>query len=127
MICVCGKEFKGKRSTARFCSGACRLAFHRRGDSVTDSVTSETVTPLSVTEVSVPETVKRVSVTKCLDCETLRLEIKKLAAKIVLLEAENRVRAKSYPSKIEKVDTDDLYKRVIRAKEDRLRGFMMGL
>ena len=30
MLCIqCNKEFKGLRSTARFCSGACKLNFNR--------------------------------------------------------------------------------------------------
>lgn len=50
---VCGKEFEAERSTARFCSGSCKLKSHR-GISVTStplSVTKDvTVTPVSVTE-----------------------------------------------------------------------------
>lgn len=48
-------------------------------------------------------------------------ECKKLQARIVLLEAENRVRARAYPSKV-KDDPEDLFKRVMRAKENRLYG-----
>lgn len=54
---VCGKEFEAKRSTARYCSGACRLKASRV--SVTESPLSVTSDePLSVTnELSVTEKV----------------------------------------------------------------------
>ena len=39
MKCIeCGKDFDAVRSTAKFCSGGCRLAFHRGGLSVTNEV-----------------------------------------------------------------------------------------
>ncbi len=52
MKCIqCGIEFEAKRSTARYCSGACRLK-HKRGEvSVSSdevSVTKDSVTGLSV-------------------------------------------------------------------------------
>ena len=79
------------------------------------------VTPISVTPVQNVVT----PVTPCNTCLGYEKEIKKLQkklqAKVVLLEAENRVRAKSYPSKVQE-DSGDLYKRVLRDKEDRLRG-----
>jgi len=50
---VCGKEFESKRSTAKFCSGACKLALHRGKISVTKkevSVTNDTLKKVSVTD-----------------------------------------------------------------------------
>lgn len=40
----CEKEFEAKRSTAYFCSGACRIAYHRDGVSVTSASKSLSVT-----------------------------------------------------------------------------------
>jgi hypothetical protein len=42
---ICDKEFESKRSTAKYCSGACRIK-SMRGVSVTNNVS---VTPISVT------------------------------------------------------------------------------
>jgi hypothetical protein len=54
MICVhCGKAFQARRSTARFCSIACRMAAHRI------SVTARAEQQVSVT----PEAKRQVSVT----------------------------------------------------------------
>lgn len=55
----CGVEFEAVRATARFCSGGCRLAFHRKVLSVTESplalqddlsVTDEVGTPAGVVD-----------------------------------------------------------------------------
>jgi hypothetical protein len=54
MKCIeCGKDFEATRVTARFCSGGCRLAFHRKGVSVTESPLA-LQDDLSVAEVGVP-------------------------------------------------------------------------
>lgn len=50
----CNTEFEAKRSTAYFCSGACRIAYHRDGVSVTSaskklSVTRPPCTPDQLT------------------------------------------------------------------------------
>jgi hypothetical protein len=46
MKCLqCDKEFESKRIDARFCSGKCRIAYHRNELSVTkDTVTDKSVT-----------------------------------------------------------------------------------
>ena len=68
---VCGVEFDAGRSTARFCSGACRLALHRKEVSVTEKV--------SVTEVSAEKPCNVFTGTgEYLDLEKdLRLDLKK--------------------------------------------------
>ena len=73
MKCItCGKEFTGKRKTAKYCSDACRVKHSR------DSVPEERV---SVTKVSVTDE-KEVSVTKkvpegfCEICGRNHLDIK---------------------------------------------------
>jgi len=48
---VCGKEFESKRSTAKYCSAACRMKAGRV--SVTEDVGVSVTEPLSVTPVSV--------------------------------------------------------------------------
>jgi len=61
-ICkVCGKEFESKRSTALYCSGACRLK-HKRELALQDRVSVTDNSPLSVTK-PVSVTDNRVSVT----------------------------------------------------------------
>jgi len=72
MKCLnCGKEFESKRSTAKYCSAACRVAVSRLSAtnevSVTDSVTPVSVTKLSVTDVSVPVSVTNVPEPKTIE------------------------------------------------------------
>jgi len=44
MICLnCKKEFSAKRSTAKFCSAKCKLAYHRGSISVSDDTVTDTV------------------------------------------------------------------------------------
>ena len=66
---VCRKVFEAKRSTARYCSVACRVAANRsvteQPDSVTDSVTvSDSVTDFVTAKLKLPEIpgVKRLGV-----------------------------------------------------------------
>jgi len=56
---VCGKEFESKRSTAKFCSGACKLALHRGKVSVTKKEVSGTNDTLK--EVSGTNPLKRIT------------------------------------------------------------------
>lgn len=52
MICKhCSKEFESKRSTAKFCSVRCKLAYHRDGVSVSRVSVPDTLTDLSVSKV----------------------------------------------------------------------------
>ena len=68
MKCIaCGKEFKAKRATAQFCSGACKIKKYRKVSVTSEelSVTKKvSVTPFSVTKVGVSVTKVGVSVTK---------------------------------------------------------------
>ncbi len=87
---ICEKEFESKRSTAKFCSAACRVRHSRSVTetplNVTDNVT---VSPLSVTPVpdSVTETDSVTdSVTPCLGCFERDLSMKKLQARVAFLE-----------------------------------------
>ena len=62
MKCLnCGIEFSLKRSSAKYCSGKCKLAYHRKAENVTLNITSETLSPVSVTE---PVESESVSVTE---------------------------------------------------------------
>jgi hypothetical protein len=124
MKCVCGKEFESRRKTAKYCSVRCKLAYHRGGVSVSGvplsvsvSVSGDTVKPVSVSKVvSVSDTVK------CSECELLRLENKKLVAKVSLLELQIK---KGVVSKVEPLragdDEESLRKRVLSQKFDRFR------
>jgi hypothetical protein len=85
MLCeICGKEFQGKRSSAKYCSPKCRkLAFL--------SVPNKNDKTLSV-PVSVPEKPVSVLSVPCENCVTLQIKIKKLLAEIALLKLDLQVR-----------------------------------
>ena len=124
MKCLqCKEEFEGIRSTARFCCTKCKLAYHRKGisvskDSVSDTVrrnsVSDTVKPVSVTEKKVSVS-RDVTVKHCLECEKKDIVIAELKS---LLE---EVKKSMYSKKRSHTDLSD--SPFSKARQVRRQGF----